>query len=340
MTENASTALVAAVVDLDETSALALRTTFGPLAAQADEWMAKAQAINVTSADQKEEIALARESRLGLKSIRTRVEKLRKQLKEESLRKGQAIDKVAGAVKALIEPIEAVLLEQEEFVERQTKARLDEIRARRTKELRDLGADPFVYADLALMTDGAWADALTAARVAKDAREAKAKADREAAEKAEAERVAKQKELEAENAKLRAEAEKLEAEKQLEIAKARADAEAREMAERAEREKAEAVARAEREKAAAAERELAAERERVAKEERDRKAEEERRAAAPDREKLVAFAAELRAMALPVMTTARGQEITGELRKRLQQIARAIDDAASGMGGTGEERAA
>lgn len=271
--ESASTALATAVVGLDEETRLSLEKTFASFAAQTDEWMSKARAIKVTSADQVDQIRLASESRKALKGIRTKVERLRKDLKEESLRKGQAIDRVAGAIKDMITPIEAVLLEAEEFVERQTKARLDELRARRAKELRDLGADPFVYADLALMTDGAWTDALAAAHAAKDAREAKAKAEREAAEREAEERAAREKAQAEENARLRREA---------------AEAKKREDAERAAREKAEAEARAA-DQAAQREKEAA---ERAARERDEAKAREarERRARedAEARERLAA----------------------------------------------------
>ena len=266
-THTAYTALATAVVGLDDESALSLRQTFETFAVQTDEWMGKALAIKVTSAEQTAEIKLARESRLGLRKIRVEVERLRKKLKEDSLRRGQAIDRVAGALKNMIEPIEEVLLEQEEFVERQTKARLDELRASRAKELRALGADPLVYADLALMPDGAWTDALAAAHAARDAREAKAKAEREAAAREAEERAAREKAQREENERLRREAAEAKARedaeraaREREIAKLKADVERTQLAERLEREKAEAEARAEREKAAKAEAELARER--------------------------------------------------------------------------------
>ena len=341
--ENASTALARVVTDLDLADAAQLRSAFEQMFAQADEWVARAKGIVVTSEDQKHEMRLARESRLALKDIRVNAEKTRKRLKENALRYGKAVDGVANIVKALIQPIEEHLLEQETFAERAAQARRDALRDARATALRALGTDPSTYADLGAMGDDTWDSVRATAEAAKAQREeearraeavrieaerieAKRREDaRQAAVKAEAERVAREKEIADENARLKAEAEEREKAVAAERAKAAADAEARELA-----------ARAERERAEKAERELAAERERKAKEERDRQAEEARRAAAPDREKLAAFAEQLRALTLPAMTTARGQEIATGAQVRLQKLATQIDEAAAAMGSNTE----
>ena len=91
-TENASTALARVVTDLDPAAAQSLRATFETMFAQADEWIARARDIRVTSEDQKREMKFARESRLALKDIRVNAEKTRKKLKEDSVRTGRAID--------------------------------------------------------------------------------------------------------------------------------------------------------------------------------------------------------------------------------------------------------
>ena len=46
------------------------------------------------------------------------LKKVRKELKEESLRKGKAIDGVANIIKFLIEPVEKYLEDQEKFIEK------------------------------------------------------------------------------------------------------------------------------------------------------------------------------------------------------------------------------
>lgn len=88
----------------------------------AAEWKAKADTIVVTDCSQKKEMELAREGRLILKEKRIAIEKRRKELKEDALREGQAIDGIAKFLKGLIEPIELYLEEQEKFVEIQQEA--------------------------------------------------------------------------------------------------------------------------------------------------------------------------------------------------------------------------
>lgn len=88
----------------------------------AAEWEAKAKTIIVTDCSQKDEMELARKGRLFLKDKRIAIEKRRKELKEDALREGQAIDGIAKVLKGLIEPIENYLEEQEKFVEIQQEA--------------------------------------------------------------------------------------------------------------------------------------------------------------------------------------------------------------------------
>ncbi|HEY1956746.1 MAG TPA: hypothetical protein VGH28_14095 [Polyangiaceae bacterium] len=295
---NTSNALALAVSDLDLEDATALRKAFGSFFEKADEWVARAKEIKVTSEDQKREMKLARESRLGLREIRINVEKTRKQLKERSLRYGKAVDGAANLIKGVIEPIEEYLQEQESFADRAAAKRRDALRSARGDALRALGADPAAYADLGAMTDDAWDAAREAAELAKKAREDEAA--RLEAIRVEAARIEDERREKARQEQIRIEAE-----------------------------------RAAREKTAKAERELAAEKERAAREQREREAAEAKArataAAAPDREKLHALAAEFRGFALPTMTTERGTNIVAGLRKRLEGLAQQIDDAANAM---------
>jgi len=49
--------------------------------------------------------------------MRIEIEKTRKALKEQSLRKGQAIDSIAKYLTSLVSPIEEYLKQQEDFAE-------------------------------------------------------------------------------------------------------------------------------------------------------------------------------------------------------------------------------
>lgn len=266
---------------LDPESVSAIRAAFDGMFDQAEIWVARAATLSVTREDQVHQMRQARALRLEIKDARVAADKRRKALKEESLRRGQAIDAGFKILETLARPLEAHLLEQEEFAERAAAKRRDELRTARAVELRALGADPATYADLGAMPDEAWTAVIDSARAARDAREAKALADRQAAEaaatatrEAEERRRAEEAERERlraeENARLRRQAEEARqkaaqerAEREKAEAKARADAEAAEM-----------VLRAERERAARVEAELAAEnaeKERLAREQREAK---------------------------------------------------------------------
>lgn len=83
----------------------------------AEEWKKKASVIIVKNASQKADMQMARVGRLFLREKRINIEKTRKELKEQSLREGKAIDGIANVLKALIVPIEEYLGKQEKFVE-------------------------------------------------------------------------------------------------------------------------------------------------------------------------------------------------------------------------------
>jgi len=80
------------------------------------DWAIKSKSIKVTDASQTAEMKMAREGRLFLREKRIAIEKTRKSMKEQSLRKGQAIDAIARYLTSLIKPIEDYLKEQEDFV--------------------------------------------------------------------------------------------------------------------------------------------------------------------------------------------------------------------------------
>lgn len=124
---------------LEEETKIALRNHFLPFLEKAEEWKTKAFALVVTDATQLTEMAQAREGRLILKNIRTSTEKLRKSLKEDSLKKGKAIDGVANFVKDLIEPIEEHLDKQERFAEIKEAERKEALKVTREGLLTPLG---------------------------------------------------------------------------------------------------------------------------------------------------------------------------------------------------------
>lgn len=102
---------------LEETKANFLLEKFKDYFSIAAEWEKKAKTISVTDESQKVDMELARTGRLFLREKRIAIEKSRKELKEQSLREGKAIDGIANILKALIVPIENYLDQQEHFIE-------------------------------------------------------------------------------------------------------------------------------------------------------------------------------------------------------------------------------
>lgn len=347
--------LALATKDLDKDSAIAVRASFGSLLTQAEDWGRRARALVVTDEADVAGMKLARESRLALRQIRIAAERARKSMKEDALKRGQAIDGAYKVIASLIEPLEEHLLEQETFAERAEKRRREERAAERAQTLRALEVDPAMYADLGAMPAEAWEGVRGNAERAKAAREearrreeeARVEAERQAAarreqerleaEQRERERAEREREQAAENARLRAEAEAREAAAKAERERLKAEADARAAEERKAREKAEAEARRQRQAAEKARLEAEAARAQAELERREREEAEARRVAeeqaareaaelAPDRAKFEALAEALRAVALPTCTTKRGQaaatKVADQMAKMIAWVAK------------------
>jgi hypothetical protein len=294
-----------------------LQSTFAPLFKQARSVLEKSRSIHVTDVSQKLEIKLARTLRLELRAIRVASDKTRKELKEESLKKGKAIDGFHNILLHLVEAEERRLDEQEQFAERLEAERKAALKAEREEMLKPYSIDTAVFS-LGDMTEDTFNQLLSGTKLAHEAKiEAarKAEADRIAAEQA---HLAEQARIKAENERLKKEAE----EKEAALAAERAAA-------AAERAKQEVALKAERERVAA---EQAAERARVTKEQAEAaaaaKAELDRREAlaAEERKKQEAAAAEIRRVAADQAAKAEAdrkaqEEAARKERERLQAIA-------------------
>lgn len=206
---------------------------FGAPFSEAGEILMTYEDIKVTSDDQTELMQQAREQRLTLKRIRTGVENKRKELKEDALKAGRAIDSVARYIRENIEPAEKYLELQEKFVELKKKAEVEAKRAERTQKLVELGAEPAAY-NLDKMTDGMFAEIIKDLQAKRDRELAEQAAAEEAARKAEQERLAEEKRMREENARLKAEAEERAKREAEERAKAEAEAAAAERERQAE----------------------------------------------------------------------------------------------------------
>lgn len=183
-----------------------LEESFAPLFQQAEEWKQKAEAITVTSALDIDGMKRAREARIALKDIRNTADKRRKELKDESLRRGKAIDGVANVIKFLIIPLEEHLEKQEKFVEFAEKERKQKLRIEREKVLSDLGEQTAFY-NLADMEEDKWQELV-------DLSTTRAKEKKEAAQRLENERIEKENADAKERIRIREENERLKIETQ------------------------------------------------------------------------------------------------------------------------------
>ncbi len=226
---------------LEPTKAQVIVNSFSKFFSEAGELEAKAKIISITDISQVKQMKEAREIRLKLKNIRVEAENTRKELKEQSLREGKAIDGVANVIKALIVPIEEHLEKQEKYVELQEEARKEKLNVERIAKLSQFIPDTSIY-NVKEMSDEAFAKLLETSEIAhKSILEAEKKAEeeriaKEKAEKEEQERIRKENEVLKKEAEARERAlakERAEQEKKLEAerAKVRAEAEAREKAE-------------------------------------------------------------------------------------------------------------
>jgi hypothetical protein len=262
---------------------------------------------------------MARECRLELRRVRCAIENTRKDAKADALRYGKAVDGMANVLKFLCEPEEERLEEIEQAEVRKEQARIAALVESRMTALIEAEANPAAY-NLAAMDDATWDTVLAGAVKAKQDRieaERKAETDRIERERKEAEERAR---IKAENERLKAEAEKREAEIKAERekeaaerakveAKLKAEREAAQKAAQAAADEAARVAKAaadERAKVEAAEAKAKAEKAAAEQAESDRLA---KLAAAPDKEKLLAFAAAVLDLELPEMATDAGRAV-------------------------------
>lgn len=148
---------------LNGKSALLVQDAFIPLLQSAVEKIEIATTINVVDETDTATMKRARELRLKLRDVRIEADKKRKELKEDALKYGNAVQNAFNAIKQLIEPAEYHLDKQERYAE----IKAAEERAR-LKARRDAECAPFVEflqgVDLASLEEGVYEMMLNAAK--------------------------------------------------------------------------------------------------------------------------------------------------------------------------------
>jgi len=200
---------------LETTKAKEVLEQFGDYFKIADEWEKKAKMIVVNDVSQKADMQMARVGRLFLRDKINDVEKFRKQLKDQYVRGGRAVDTVAHFLKDLMIPTRDYLHEQENFI----KIKQAEETERKRLEVEQEAEQKRIAAEKA-ESERIEKERLDNIRLRKeaDAKEKEMEAEREAAEKKQREiKEAAEKKFEAERqrnaTKLRKEQEKSEAER-------------------------------------------------------------------------------------------------------------------------------
>lgn len=171
-------AIVAQESGLESGKVEGLLQSFAGYFDEARKLAAESKDIIVTDESQTELMVKARESRLALKRVRVDVENTRKQLKEQSLREGRAIDGISNLIKALIVPVEEHLEKQEKYAEIKELERIAKRHEQRILALQPLVDDVSVF-NLRDMSDAAFDQLL---KSSKEAHEAKLAAERKAEE--------------------------------------------------------------------------------------------------------------------------------------------------------------
>lgn len=247
--------------DLGESSVNQLETAFIPFRDQVVEWKKGVEkAPNVTGVEQVEEMKKCGDLRKSGKKMRVAIEKTRKEVKADALKFGKAVDATAKMLKDVIEPLEKELEKREKFAEYVEKERVQKLHNARL----DIAADYSEYiplnSDFGNMTENMFNNMVNGAKLQKQADE-KAEAERKEMEEKEArEEAERQRKIQEENKRLRAEAEQLEREREEALEK-----------ERKHKEEIEEMRRKDEEREAEIAREMAKakERERIAQESHD-----------------------------------------------------------------------
>jgi len=193
-----------------------LMKEFGAPFTEVGEILATYKDIVVTSEDDIDGMKKARETRLELKRVRTAVENKRKELKEDSLRTGKAIDGVAKFIKDNIQPAEQYLETQEKYAEVKEAERLLKLKLERIEKITPYCDFPHQY-EVENMTDERFEKLVGELKTEHDLKVKQAEAYERQLEQERAEKESEDKRIREENEILKKQA----AEREAEITKER-----------------------------------------------------------------------------------------------------------------------
>lgn len=151
-----------------------INTQFVPFIEDLDEWKEKSKAVVVTDVSQTDLMAEAKKVRNIIVKKRTAADRVRQELKQDSLKYGRAVQNAYNFIEAEFKAIEAHLKEQEEYAERieqERIAKIVDVRLAAMSGLEDYF--PFKGTELAYIEDGHFANLVEVAKKAKAEKEEK-----------------------------------------------------------------------------------------------------------------------------------------------------------------------
>jgi len=326
--KNDELAVVLEKSGLDIDRVQTLTKSFGEYFKEAQDIVTEASAIVITDENQVEEMQLARKYRLQLKNVRVNTEKKRKEMKEQALREGRAIDGAANIIKALLVPVEKYLEEQEKFIEIKEASKKEQVRLERVCKLQKyVGEDVSVY-QLKEMSEEAFEKLLATSKSFYEVQEKER-------QKLEEDRIAKEKEAIEEQKRIKAENEKLKKEKEEREKVLAAERKAQEQALEKERAKLAAekakqaeILKKEQEKREKIEAKIRAEKEEQELLKKQKEEEQKKALLAPDKQKLIAFANLLDKIEIPNPSNREVGRIVDEAQVMINQVSQFLRDKA------------
>ncbi len=283
--------------------------------AQVLELKTTAETLTVTDATQLTEMKQARKVRLSLRDVRLAVESRHKELKADILERGKALDLFKRELLAIIEPLEARMLEQECFAERAEAARQKQLATDRHALLADVHGDA-TGVDLRTMPEATWQALLSGAKSAhrKKLVDSQLAKDKEEDDRRKAQEERARITAENERLKIEAEAQRMERLKADQAARLEREEAAKETSRLA------GIAEAQRQETAKLNAELQRKKQAEADAEKARVTAERKAAQAPDKEKLEALFDALSHVAWPTMSTDAGTESLREIDTALRGV--------------------
>lgn len=325
---------------IEESKAKEVEAVFSPMLSKMSELENEFNQI-VNLPINKDTCAAAKSLRLKYVKVRTATAEIHKGMKAYALSFGRFVDGWKNAQIHASQGIEDRLETIEKHYENAERERIANLQQERSAIVSQF-AQGYLPDNLGTMAEDVWNNYLSGAKSAYAIRiEAEQKAERERIQK-EQEEAAERERIKQENARLKAEAAERERLERERIAKEKKELEEREKiesAERAEREAKERKQREEYEAKISAER---AERERLEREKKEREEKEAKRieeekknakkiAMAPDKEKLLAYSAAIKAIPHPALKSDAAASVASIASQHLAKLCKYIEESANNL---------